>query len=84
MVTKPVERFEIVLGRFLGYAGLMTAVLLVMASFSLLYVWIYGVHPDARTTSLRARVPVYGDRFTASKRSPIEWDYRLWIAGGPT
>lgn len=83
VVTKPVERFEIVLGRFLGYTGLLSAVLLVMTCFSLLYVWIYGVHPDARSTSLRARVPIYGESFAAAKRSPKEWDYRLWIAGGP-
>src|SRR5262245_14444565 len=33
IVTKPVERFEIVLGRFLGYLGLITAALLIMTGF---------------------------------------------------
>src|SRR5262245_1783268 len=33
IVTKPVERFEIVLGRFFGYLGLITAALLIMTGF---------------------------------------------------
>src|SRR5262249_51364111 len=61
IVTKPVERFEIFLGRFLGYTGLMTLVLLAMATVSLLYFAVPGrIHPDAARESWRARVPIFG------------------------
>jgi hypothetical protein len=59
VVTKPVERFEIVLGRILGYTGLMTLVLIVMTTLSLFYV-LRGVNPEAANESLKARDPVYG------------------------
>jgi ABC-type transport system involved in multi-copper enzyme maturation permease subunit len=72
IVTKPVERFEIVIGRFLGFGMLMTLVLAVMTGVSLLYVVRtttgYGpfsflfpeINREAQFESLRARVPVYG------------------------
>src|SRR5947209_4687924 len=60
ILTKPVERFEIVLGRFIGYGLLMSAVLLVTNSLSLLYLF-REIHPDAAYESLKARVPVYGE-----------------------
>src|SRR5207249_4778080 len=46
IVTKPVERFEVVLGRFLGFLALMTLVLLALTSISLLYVFT-EVNPAA-------------------------------------
>jgi hypothetical protein len=85
VLTKPVERFEVVLGRFLGYVGLMTLVLLVMCSVSLLYV-LRGVDPEAANESLKAREPLYGDLVfvnTTSERKGDsvgrEWDYRGYI-----
>ena len=57
IVTKPVERFEIYLGRFLGIMQLMTLILLVMTAVSLLYL-VRGVSPEAERESLRARVPL--------------------------
>jgi hypothetical protein len=60
VVTKPVERFEIVLGRFLGYTLLMSAVLLVLTTLCLFYV-LRGINPDAAAESLKARQPVYGE-----------------------
>jgi hypothetical protein len=89
IVTKPVERFEIVVGRFLGYVLLMTVVLIVMTAASLLYVF-RGVDEDAKFESLRARVPIYGDRmemFDAKGRTGgisvgREWEYRNYIVGG--
>lgn len=85
IVTKPVERFEIVLGRFLGFLALMTLVLLVMTSISLLYV-LRGIHPEAAAESLKARIPYYGDlRFenTENERAGTnvgrEWEYRSYI-----
>src|SRR5262245_4833052 len=61
IVTKPVERFEIVMGRFLGYALLLLAELAVLTTLSLFYV-VRGVTPEAAEESYRARVPVYCDR----------------------
>src|SRR5262249_1917777 len=60
VVTKPVERFELVLGRFLGYTLLMSVTLLVLTTLCLGYV-LRGINPDAAAESLKARVPVYGD-----------------------
>lgn len=59
IVTKPVERFEIVLGRFLGYGTLLTVGLAVMAGLSLLYI-ARGIHEEARRETYKARVPIYG------------------------
>lgn len=85
IVTKPVERFEVVLGRFLGFGALMTLVLVVMTLVSLLYV-IRGVDPDAAAESLKAREPIYGVlRFEntggndAGENVGREWDYRSYI-----
>lgn len=86
VVTKPVERFEIVLGRFLGYLALMTLVLVVMTAVSLLYI-LRGIHPEAAAESLKAREPLYGElRFegTGNERQAInvgrEWEYRSYIS----
>ncbi len=85
IVTKPVERFEIVVGRFLGYAMLMTIVLFVMTTISLLYTF-RQIDPDARVESMRARVPVYGELDIQPKGENVgrEWEYRRYIAGGPS
>jgi ABC-type transport system involved in multi-copper enzyme maturation permease subunit len=87
IVTKPVERFEIILGRFLGFAALMTLVLAGMTVLSLLYV-LRGVDPDAAAESLKAREALYGDlRFehcdSEQKGGNVgkEWDYRGYITG---
>jgi hypothetical protein len=89
IVTKPTERFEIVLGRFLGFYALMTLCLVAVSALSLLYV-LRGVHPDAAAESLKARVPLYGElRFenTESERQGInvgrEWEYRGYITAPP-
>jgi ABC-type transport system involved in multi-copper enzyme maturation permease subunit len=87
IVTKPVERFEVFLGRFFGFVGLMTLVLVVMTTFSLLYV-LRGVDPAAAAESLKARDPVYGDlhyedvsgaRADKAVNVGREWDYRSYI-----
>ena len=78
IVTKPVERFEIVLGRFLGYARADDARPgRRWRRVSLLYV-VRGVTEEAESESLKARVPVYGDllvrrhdaRTTGDERRP--------------
>jgi hypothetical protein len=87
VLTKPVERFELVLGRFIGFGTVMTLVLVIMTAFSLLYV-LRGVDPDAAKESLKARVPVYGElEFEGTKDRKKgenvgeEWDYRSYISG---
>lgn len=92
IVTKPVERFEIVLGRFFGFTGLMTLVLLVLTAFSLLLIAASSPDPLAEEESLKARKPIYGLlSFKSLKRGEDfqgvsvgrEWEYRRYIAGGP-
>jgi hypothetical protein len=91
VVTKPVERFEIVLGRFLGYLGLVTAALAVMTGFGLLLINFGNVSEEARAESMRARVARYGDLEFRSKRTADftgvdvgrEDSYRRYIAGHP-
>src|SRR5579884_1420692 len=85
IVTKPVERFEIVLGRFFGFTALMTLVLLLMTSVSVIYV-LRGVDPAAAEESLKAREPLYGTLHfenTGNKEKGTnvgrEWDYRSYI-----
>jgi hypothetical protein len=83
IVTKPVERYEIVLGRFLGYAILLTIGLLGMSVLSLLYV-ARGVSDEARQESFKARVPVLGQlSFSGTKGENVgrEWEYRRYITG---
>ena len=85
IITKPVERFEILLGRFLGFTALMTLVLLVMTSVSVIYV-LRGVDPEAAAESLKAREPFYGElRYenTGDESAGVnvgrEWNYRSYI-----
>ena len=87
IVTKPVERFEIVLGRFLGFLALMSLVLLAMTTISLLYV-LSSIHPEAAAESLKAREPLYGELSyentedasgKAGTNVGREWDYRSYI-----
>jgi ABC-type transport system involved in multi-copper enzyme maturation permease subunit len=91
IVTKPVERFEIVLGRILGFTFLMSLVLVVMTLLSLVYV-ARGVTPEAAEESFKARIPVYGDLSVQSikegrlqdsgKSVGREYSYRSYISGG--
>jgi hypothetical protein len=88
IVTKPVERFEIILGRFLGYTGLLSLVLIAMTAFSLLYL-MREIDPEARRESVHARVPLYADLLffpgTKQERGESvgdEFTYRGYIMGG--
>jgi ABC-type transport system involved in multi-copper enzyme maturation permease subunit len=97
IVTKPVERFEIILGRFLGYLGLLTAALFVMTAFGLLLINAGNVSDEAENESMKARVARYGQLDfvkVVSKQKPITGDftgvdvgredtYRRYIAGHP-
>lgn len=57
VVTKPVRRSEVVMGRMLGFAGIGTLVLGIMSVVG--YVWIQRQVPS--DTDLFCRVPVYGE-----------------------
>jgi len=90
IVTKPVERFEIVLGRFIGFVMLMSVILFTLTGFSLLLIRASNVDDLARTESLQARDPVYGKLGFAARNKEAgwqgdsvgrEWDYRKYIAG---
>ncbi|MGE5195184.1 MAG: ABC transporter permease subunit [Deltaproteobacteria bacterium] len=59
VVTKPVRRHEIVLGRILGYSAIGGLVLAVMGGVG--FVWINRQLPEAKGSQLTARVPVYGE-----------------------
>lgn len=59
IVTKPVRRHEIVLGRMLGYSAIALLVLAVMAVVG--YIWISRQLPESMRSQLTARVPVYGE-----------------------
>lgn len=58
VVTKPVRRHEIVLGRILGFSGIGALVLVVMSVVG--YIWINRQLPESMKSQLTARVPIYG------------------------
>jgi hypothetical protein len=88
IVTKPVERYEIVLGRFLGYALLLLAELIVLTGLSYVYIR-RGLTEQAREESYHARVPLFGTELyyhNTGKRNEgenvgREWNYRSYIHG---
>ncbi|HCS50373.1 hypothetical protein [Rubinisphaera sp.] len=66
VVTKPIRRHEVVLGRFFGFTLVGTVILLVMGIVG--YAWTVGQMPEAAKSELVGRVPVYGD-MTYSNRN---------------
>ncbi len=91
VVTKPVKRSEIVLGRMLGYSFLVT--ILVAARRGIGYVRLVRQVPDPSKEQLIARVPVFGTvRATSTARGNPgnlvnvgdTWDYRSFMEGRPT
>ncbi|MBY0228940.1 MAG: ABC transporter permease [Gemmataceae bacterium] len=84
IVTKPVERFEIALGRFLGFYALLSLVLVVISTLGLLYIF-RGINPEAVEESLKAREPHYGELYFENTDKPSgtnvgrEWEYRGYI-----
>jgi hypothetical protein len=85
IITKPVERFEILLGRVVGFTALMTLVLVLMTSVSAIYV-LRGIDPEAAQESLKAREPLYGQLHFENAGDTAkginvgrEWNYRGYI-----
>ena len=88
VVTKPVRRSEVVLGRIAGYAFVITAILLVVSAVG--YAWILRVVPERSQRQLISRVPKFGgmkmidqngDQFTGVNVGDM-LDLRRFIAGG--
>ncbi|MDA0833386.1 MAG: hypothetical protein O2955_17185 [Planctomycetota bacterium] len=87
VVTKPIRRHEIVLGRMVGYISVGTIVLLLMGVIG--YVWIFRQIPDEAKPSLVARVPVYGTLTFINREgkqgSGVNvgdiWDFRSYVEG---
>jgi len=89
VVTKPVRRSELVIGRMLGYAGVLTLVLVVTAVCG--YFWIWQKVPATAQSQLIARVPHYTSDLKFLDRTGAPgaglnvgdiWDYRSFIEGG--
>jgi ABC-type transport system involved in multi-copper enzyme maturation permease subunit len=90
VVSKPIERFEIVLGRFVGYVALMTLVLVGLTGVSLVLISNTNLSEKAKAETYKARVPVRGKLEFKSRRADFEgtnvgreFDYRRYIAGHP-
>lgn len=90
VITKPVERFEVVLGRFFGYSALMTFALVALTAISLVFINTATIDEKAEAETAKARVPVRGDLEFRSRTAQFEgtnvgreFDYRRYIAGHP-
>ena len=90
VVSKPIERFEVVLGRFVGYVALMSLVLIALTGVSLVLISNTSLSEKAREETYKARVPVRGKLEFKSRRTDFEgtnvgreFDYRKYIAGHP-
>jgi len=89
VVTKPVRRQEVVLGRFFGFTLVGTVVLLVMGVTG--YFWTVGQVPDEARKELIARVPIYCDNLSFFNNAGNEsdkgknvgdvWMFRSYIEG---
>jgi hypothetical protein len=94
IVSKPIQRVELLLGRIFGVSLLMTLVLLVISHLSLLYL-LREIHTASASETMRARIYLLGDfRFETQMtdgsfqqketgtRVGQEWEYRSHIRGG--
>ena len=87
VVTKPVRRNEIVMGRILGFSTVAAGVVAVMGIVG--YVWVRRQVPDS--SSLICRVPVYGTLQFLDREGNVSdkgintgdiWEFRSYIEGG--
>ncbi|HUE17577.1 MAG TPA: PDZ domain-containing protein [Planctomycetaceae bacterium] len=88
VVTKPVRRVEVVLGRMLGFSLVATGIVAVMGSVG--FIWIYRQIPQNIHDRLVCKVPIYGkltflDRQGEPTKSGINvgdvWTFRSYIEG---
>ncbi|MBL4883427.1 MAG: hypothetical protein JKY95_02675 [Planctomycetaceae bacterium] len=90
VVTKPVRRQEVMLGRFFGFTLVGSVVLSVMGITG--YYWTVGQVPQEARAELVSRVPVYCNKtsFTNNQGGKEDtginvgdiWQFRSYIAGG--
>ena len=89
VVTKPVRRSEVVLGRMLGYGLIGTLLVAVMGLFGAFWI-VRQTDADVQNEALVARVPVYGDlQFYDAEGNPSEkginvgymFEYRGYVEG---
>lgn len=87
VVTKPVRRNEIVMGRILGFSTVAAGVVAIMGIVG--YVWVRRQVPD--NASLICRVPVYGTLQFLDREGNVSdkgvntgdiWEFRSYIEGG--
>jgi ABC-type transport system involved in multi-copper enzyme maturation permease subunit len=97
VVSKPVLRFEIVLGRFVGYVALMSLVMAALTGVSLVLIVNSSMSERAKAETYTARVPLRGKLGFASivgaerqekkefegTNVGREFDYRRYISGHP-
>jgi len=88
VVTKPIRRIEVVLGRMVGFGAVVTTVVVIMGAAG--YVWIQRLVPDSARSMLTCRVPVYGNLFFRDREGLLSsegvntgdvWAYRSYIEG---
>ncbi len=96
VVTKPIRRIELIVGRVLGFMIVFTGVIMVMGGVSLAYIY-YQVSDEVLRDQWTARVPVYA-KIESPDASPFyfvkqgvagltgtnvgrEWNYRSHIEG---
>lgn len=91
IVTKPVQRLEIFLGRFAGYMFVLTLGLVFMVSVGLLFISTTKIDKIAEDETYLARVPVRAPLEFRSKKADFdgtlvgrEFEYRKYIGGDPT
>jgi hypothetical protein len=91
IVTKPVQRLEIFLGRFAGFMFVLTLGLIFMVVAGLLFISTTSIDEAAKKETYLARVPVRaGLEFRSRKADFVgtlvgkEFEYRKYIGGDPT
>jgi ABC-type transport system involved in multi-copper enzyme maturation permease subunit len=91
VLTKPVQPFDVVLGRFFGFTALATVALVAMTAGSWLLIEASNISPKAKEESFKARVPIRGKLRYESRSGDMEgtdvgreFNYRKYIAGHPT
>ncbi len=89
VVTKPVRRSEVLLGRMAGYCVVSLAMLMAMSVVG--YIWIVRSVPPTARDQLIGRVPHYGTlQYLDDTGVPTEqgknvgdiWTYRSFVSGG--
>lgn len=87
VVTKPVRRSEIVLGRMLGYVGINTVILVVMGLVG--FFWIDRQVAGDAEAALVSRVPIFGSlTYLDAEGKPSKgknvgdiWEHRSYVQG---